>query len=77
MFEHEQEIVSKLLTDNSQFRSLYNRHLLLKQQVKDAETGATATDHFHLGEMKKEKLLAKDKMAAMIVQHQREVTSQP
>jgi uncharacterized protein YdcH (DUF465 family) len=73
MFEHEQEIVSKLLVDNAQFRSLYNRHSLLKQQVKDAEAGEAGVDHFQLGAMKKEKLLAKDQMAAIIAQHQREI----
>ncbi len=72
-FEHEQEIVSKLLVDNAQFRSLYNRHSLLKQQVKDAEAGEAGVDHFQLGAMKKEKLLAKDQMAAIIAQHQREI----
>jgi len=72
MFEHEMDIVAKLLEDNPQFKSLYDRHTQLKREVHDAETGAMAVDSLHLGTMKKEKLLAKDKMAVMIADYQRE-----
>ena len=76
MFEHDQETVGTLLSKSPEFRSLYNRHALLKQQVKDAEDGTTVVDHNHLGEMKKEKLHAKDKMAAIMAQYQREPKTQ-
>lgn len=71
MFEHEKDIVARLLEDSPQFKSLYDRHSELKRQVRDAECGAAVADSMHIGAMKKEKLLAKDKMAAMIAQYQR------
>tara|TARA_A100001037_G_C14975793_1_gene555842 strand:+ start:461 stop:703 length:243 start_codon:yes stop_codon:yes gene_type:complete len=76
MFEHDQETVGQLLSESPEFRSLYNRHSLLKQQVKDAEDGAIVVDHNHLGEMKREKLHTKDKMAAIMAKHQREPKTQ-
>ena len=72
MFEHEMDIVVRLLEDNPEFKFLYDRHSQLKRQVHDAETGTMAVDSLRLGTMKKEKLLAKDKMAVMIAEYQRE-----
>lgn len=72
MFEYDQEIVEILLKDNEQFQVLYKEHDELKTKVRDAEAGVLPLDDFSLGTMKKEKLLAKDKMAAMIEQYRRE-----
>ena len=72
MFEYDQEIVEILLKDNEQFQTLYKEHDDLKTKVRDAEAGVLPLDDFSLGTMKKEKLLAKDKMAAMIEQYRRE-----
>ena len=72
MFEYDQEIVEVLLNDNEQFQALYREHNTLKERVRDAEMGVTPLDALSLGTMKKEKLLAKDKMAAIIEQYRRE-----
>ena len=72
MFEYDQEIVEILLKDNAQFQTLHRKHNELKTKVRDAEAGVLPLDDFSLGTMKKEKLLAKDKMAAMIEQYRRE-----
>ena len=40
--------------------------------MKDAEIGVVALDDTTLGTMKREKLLAKDRMAAMIEEYRRE-----
>lgn len=72
MFEYDQEIVAILLKDNEQFQTLYREHNELKTKVRDAEAGVLPLDDFSLGTMKKEKLLAKDKMAALIEQYRRE-----
>ena len=66
MFEFDQEIVKSLLRDNEDFKSLYVRHDELKELVHEAEQGASPMDDAALGTMKKEKLLTKDKMAAII-----------
>ena len=72
MFEYDQDIVEVLLNDSEQFQALYKQHNALKEKVRDAEIGVLPLDDFSLGTMKKEKLLAKDKMAAMIEQYRRE-----
>ena len=72
MFEYDQAIVDTLLHDNQRFQELYNQHHELKEKVKDAEFGAVALDDSSLGTMKREKLLAKDRMAAMIEEYRRE-----
>ena len=72
MFEYDQDIVEVLLNDNEQFQALYKEHNALKAKVRDAEIGVLPMDALSLGTMKKEKLLAKDKMAAIIEQYRRE-----
>jgi uncharacterized protein YdcH (DUF465 family) len=72
MFEYDQDIVEVLLNDNEQFQALYQEHNALKEKVRDAELGVLALDALSLGTMKKEKLLAKDKMAVMIERYRRE-----
>lgn len=72
MFEYDQDIVEVLLNDNERFQALYNEHNALKEKVRDAELGVLPLDGASLGTMKKEKLLAKDKMAVMIEQYRRE-----
>jgi len=72
MFEYDQAIVDTLLHDNQRFQELYKKHHALKEKVKDAEIGVLPMDRVALGTMKREKLLAKDKMAAMIEEYRRE-----
>lgn len=69
MFEHEQEIVEELLTENDQFKSLYEQYSDLKEKVKDANLGTLPLDHYSLENLKKEKLMLKDKMFGMIQSH--------
>jgi uncharacterized protein YdcH (DUF465 family) len=72
MFEYDQQIVTSLLDANEDFQELYKHHNDLKEKVRSAELGVLPMDDLTLGTMKKEKLLAKDKMAAMIEQYRRE-----
>ena len=72
MFEYDQAIVETLLHDNQRFQELYKQHHDLKEKVKNAELGVLPMDDSTLGTMKREKLLAKDKMAAMIEEYRRE-----
>ena len=72
MFEYDQAIVDTLLHDNQRFQELYKQHHALKEKVKSAELGVLPMDGATLGTMKREKLLAKDKMAAMIEEYRRE-----
>jgi len=72
MFEYDSEIVNSLLQDSSDFQQLYRAHNDLKEKVRNAELGVLPLDDATLGTMKKEKLLAKDKMAAMIEDYRRQ-----
>jgi len=72
MFEYDQDIVQTLLTNDKRFQELYQKHHELKEKVRDAELGVIPVDDYTLGTMKKEKLLAKDKMAAMIEEYRRQ-----
>ena len=69
MFEYEQEIVDALLNESENFKRLHSRHGELKQQVNQANSGATPVDAYDLDNLKKEKLHVKDQMAAMISQY--------
>lgn len=71
MFEYDQNIVQALLDSNEDFQQLYKEHHALKERVHDAEVGVNPLDDLTLNAMKKEKLLAKDKMAAMIEDYRR------
>ena len=72
MFEYDQHIVQALLEEDSDFQELYKHHGELKKKVRDAELGVLPLDDYTLGTMKKQKLLAKDRMAAMIERYRRE-----
>ena len=69
MFEHDQEIVDSLLNEDDDFKRMYEKHGKLKQKVRDANLGAEPIDDFALENLKKEKLLLKDRMAAMIASY--------
>ena len=66
MFEDEKEAVEALRVRNDTFRRLYEKHSTLKSRVRDANLGAVAMDDATLENLKKEKLLLKDRMAEMI-----------
>ena len=69
MFEHDQEIVKSLLSENNNFKRLYDKHNILKSTVRDANNGNVNIDQLSLEEIKKEKLLLKDRMSSMIEDH--------
>jgi hypothetical protein len=69
MFEFEQEIVNSLLNADDDFKRLYNKHEKLKQQVNEINLGIKPADDYSLGNLKKEKLLLKDRMANMIADY--------
>lgn len=66
MFEFDQHIVNSLLSENNDFKRLYDKHDMLKQRVKEVNSGVVPMDDFSLEKIKKEKLLLKDRMAHMI-----------
>jgi uncharacterized protein YdcH (DUF465 family) len=65
MFEQNEKEVEALMQNNSEFRTLYQRHKELDSKVRDAELGVLPIDDVTLHNMKKEKLRAKDILTSM------------
>jgi uncharacterized protein YdcH (DUF465 family) len=72
MFEADDEIVQELLSGDEEFKRLYQKHQGLKEQVNQANEGALPLDDVSLENLKKQKLLLKDRMAAMIAGRRRQ-----
>lgn len=69
MFENQPETaVEALLKSDEEFRELFRRHQELDKKVLDAELGTLPLDDLTLVKMKKEKLLAKDRLTRMLEQ---------
>ena len=69
MFENQPETaVEALLQSDEEFRELFRRHQELDRKVLDAELGTLPLDDITLVRMKKEKLLAKDRLTRMLEQ---------
>ena len=66
MFEHHQEEMEKLMKENEEFLRIYNRHQELDKRVTAAELGTKPMEDLALGKLKKEKLMAKDKLARIM-----------
>jgi uncharacterized protein YdcH (DUF465 family) len=66
MFEFDQATVDKLLASDDAFRRLYNKHSLLNAKVDQVNSGKAAMEQMELESLKKEKLMLRDRMQAMI-----------
>lgn len=67
MFEQaERADLESLMQGNTEFRQLYHKHKELDDKVRDAELGVLPMDVVTLHNLKKEKLLAKDKLTHML-----------
>ena len=69
MTENERTVRERLLEQSDEFRGLHERHNELKIKVRDAELGHVPMDSMRLGELKREKLRTKDRMAVLIAAH--------
>ena len=66
MFEGQPQVeLEALMKANTEFRQLYHRHKELDKQVLDAELGVLPVDDTTLAQMKREKLVAKDRLTRM------------
>lgn len=67
MFENQAgNEVEALMQSDEEFRTLFRRHQELDKQVLDAELGVLPLDDISLVKMKKEKLLAKDRLTRIL-----------
>ena len=66
MFEGQpQAELEAMMKSDPEFRQLYYRHQELDKQVLDAELGVLPIDNNTLGQMKREKLVAKQRLLRM------------
>lgn len=70
MDENERKVRERLLEQSDEFRGLHERHNELKIKVRDAELGHVPMDSMRLGELKREKLRTKDRMAVLIAAYE-------
>ena len=55
-----------LLKESEDFRRIFNRHQQLDKRVSEAELGTAPMEDLALNQLKKEKLLAKDRLAYLM-----------
>ena len=66
MFEGQPQLeIDALIKSDPEFKQLYQRHQLLDKKVMDAELGVLPIDDLTLGQMKREKLAAKDRLVRL------------
>jgi len=63
--------ITELKQDNRHFSRIFEKHNKLDQDVKDAEHGRVGMSDMAIETMKKEKLLLKDEMLKMILEHRK------
>ena len=66
MFSEYGEIVAQLKSTNPDFAAMFDRHTALDEKVRRMETHAEPGTHEEIENLKKEKLLIKDHVYAMI-----------
>ena len=66
MFEHRQDVMERLMKESEDFRRIFNRHQQLDKRVSEAELGTAPMEDLALNQLKKEKLLAKDRLAYLM-----------
>ena len=68
MLDVDQETLEKLLAENPEFKKMYQRHAELNKKVDRAGHGELGLCDETVTDMKKEKLVLRDRMMA-IIQH--------
>jgi len=63
--------ITELKQSNTHFSRIFEKHNKLDQEVKDAEHGRHGMSDIEIEKMKKEKLLLKDEMLKMILEHKK------
>jgi len=66
MFEHRQNKMDSMMKGSEDFRRIYNRHQELDKRVTAAELGTAPMEDLALNKLKKEKLMAKDRLANLM-----------
>ena len=63
--------ITELKQSNAHFKKIFEKHNKLDQDVQDAEHGRVGMSDIEIEKMKKEKLMLKDEMLKMILEHKK------
>jgi hypothetical protein len=63
--------ITELKQSNAHFIRIFEKHNKLDQDIQDAEHGRVGLSDMEIEKMKKEKLLLKDEMFKMILEHKK------
>ncbi len=66
MFPEFRELITKLKTEDAHFARLFDKHNELDQRIKNIEANIELCTPFEVEKLKKEKLLLKDEMYAIL-----------
>jgi uncharacterized protein YdcH (DUF465 family) len=66
MFPEYRDLITKLKTTDHHFARLFDRHNALDQKIKNMESHITPGTHEEIEVLKKEKLMLKDQLYAIL-----------
>lgn len=66
MFPEFRDKITELKTTDQHFMRLFNQHNTLDQKIKNMEASITPATHEEIEKLKKEKLLIKDQLYAIL-----------
>ena len=66
MFPEYRDLISQLKTTDHHFMRLFDQHTALDQNIKNMESSFTPAAHEEIEVLKKEKLLLKDQLYAIL-----------
>ncbi len=66
MFPEYRDLISQLKTTDHHFMRLFDQHNTLDQKIKNMESGTIPASHEEIEVLKKEKLLLKDQLCAIL-----------
>ena len=66
MFPEYRELITQLKTTDHHFMRLFDQHNALDQKIKNMESSVTPSTHEEIEILKKEKLLLKDQLYAIL-----------
>ena len=69
MFPEFRDLISKLKTTDNHFSRLFDKHNELDDKIKHLETQIPVGTHEEIETLKKEKLLLKDQLYAILTKH--------
>lgn len=66
MFPEYRQLITRLKAENGHFSALFQRHNDLDQEIKNMEAGIVPASDTSVENLKKEKLLLKDKLYSLL-----------